>query len=183
VLYEKNGVITEERFQKMTVAQWIFHYIEIKKGKKEDVEISSDVLKLNLRTITEDIELLGVVFNKNNGLAMINTKAEIREKIKANTDEKKPTPENENEAVLRSEDEELWEFFNSVPDSMEAAKEQADTGRYFLPTVDIKQMKLGFEENNETEEPKEVINQQPDNIPELEIVEDSKSTIKPMLGF
>ena len=37
MLHEKGGVITEERFQKMTYAQWIFHYQEcIRQKEKED---------------------------------------------------------------------------------------------------------------------------------------------------
>ena len=38
VLYEKHGVITEDRFQKMTPMQWIFHYKEIMKHKNEEAE-------------------------------------------------------------------------------------------------------------------------------------------------
>lgn len=37
MLHEKGGVITEERFQKMTYVQWIFHYQEcIRQKEKED---------------------------------------------------------------------------------------------------------------------------------------------------
>ena len=37
MLQEKGGVITEERFQKMTYVQWMFHYQEcMKKKEKED---------------------------------------------------------------------------------------------------------------------------------------------------
>ena len=42
VLAAKNGVITEERFQKMTEAQWVFSYLEVKKNQekksREDLE-------------------------------------------------------------------------------------------------------------------------------------------------
>lgn len=36
VLYEKKGVITEDRFKKMTAVQWLFHYKEIEKKKSEE---------------------------------------------------------------------------------------------------------------------------------------------------
>lgn len=36
VLYAKNGVITEDRFQTMTDIQWLFHYFEVMKMKVED---------------------------------------------------------------------------------------------------------------------------------------------------
>ena len=52
VLAAKNGVITEERFQKMTEAQWLFTYLEIKKNqeKKSREEIERLILLIkNIR--------------------------------------------------------------------------------------------------------------------------------------
>lgn len=61
VLYEKNGVITEDRFQKLTPVQWAFHYYEIKKHKQEEAEIQFSQIK----AITKAISLAGVLSHPN----------------------------------------------------------------------------------------------------------------------
>ena len=51
VLYEKHGVITEDRFQKMTPVQWIFHYQEIMKNKMEKMENEHVLFERLVKTI------------------------------------------------------------------------------------------------------------------------------------
>jgi len=151
VLYEKNGVITEERFKRMTLIQWIFHYLEIMKNKREDnknsFDMLEDVLKSNLRTISGDLELLGVVMNAERGIQMIDIKQKVKDKSEREANNIK---NGENNTPLATEDEELMKFFNAQPETREAAKSQLDVGKFFLPTVDIKKkMTLGFGNNSD----------------------------------
>lgn len=38
MLHDKRGVITEERFQKMTMGQWMFHYEECMRAKRQSIK-------------------------------------------------------------------------------------------------------------------------------------------------
>jgi hypothetical protein len=74
VLNAKQGVITEERFQKMTTFQWIFHYKEIMKYKQaefnnEDNKFKAEcsVLKSAVTALCDQIEIMGVVINPEAG--------------------------------------------------------------------------------------------------------------------
>ena len=154
MLYEKNGVITEDRFKKLTVVQWIFHYLEVMKNKKEDnkigLEIMDAVIKANIRTITEDLELLGLVVDKDRGVQVM----EIKQKAREQSEKDKKAKElgidtvTEEGPEFTSEDAELMAFFNSQPETREASSEQSNIGKFFLPAVDIKKkMSLGFEDS------------------------------------
>jgi hypothetical protein len=70
VLYEKNGVITEERFQKLTPAQWVFHYREIMKFKKLERKERENILDV----ICEYLELVGSMANPEAGKALRDVK-------------------------------------------------------------------------------------------------------------
>lgn len=52
VLYEKKGVITEERFKKMTPIQWIFHYKEIQRQKQQEMDEKSTIIHLLTKSMT-----------------------------------------------------------------------------------------------------------------------------------
>ncbi|MCX8074099.1 MAG: hypothetical protein N2749_00735 [Clostridia bacterium] len=206
MLYEKNGVITEERFKKMTVAQWIFHYIEIMKHKKEDISVLNDLLKYNIRTISEDIDLLGVVINSEGGKSMIEIKRKFREDQDQNQDKAKDNKNSKNtndvvsntNEILNDTDKELLDFFNSVPETMAPTKEQINIDKYCLPTVDVKEkMKLGFEIEDTLIEKITVLNndiaeleslQQKHNSEiiasnDFEVVDSLSDDEKPHLGF
>lgn len=82
MLNAKNGVITEERFQKLTKAQWLFHYQEVINEKKKQVgdkaDIITSVLKLFdnrvgqiLDTISEGCKLAGAMANPEAGKALL----------------------------------------------------------------------------------------------------------------
>lgn len=46
VLQDKRGVITEERFQKMTIHQWIFHYQECIRSQKRQAKKEKSLLSI-----------------------------------------------------------------------------------------------------------------------------------------
>lgn len=51
VLYEKKGVITEDRFQKMTPLQWSFHYKEIQQKKEEEAKEKAEIIEIIVKAI------------------------------------------------------------------------------------------------------------------------------------
>jgi len=57
VLAAKNGVITEERFQKMTWAQWFFHFLEVIETKKEAQTRETQMFEILL----DRIEMAGLI--------------------------------------------------------------------------------------------------------------------------
>lgn len=182
----------------MTVAQWVFHYIEIMKNKKEDTELLSNLIKHGLSTISEDIDLLGVLINPEGSKSLMEIKRKYRD---GNNTETNNVVDNthqsiSNNDVLNDTDKELLEFFNDVPETMTPTEQQLNVGKYCLPTVDVKKkMKLGFEVLDNAIEK---INELDKNISRLEeqyyqnnIVIDDKLEIidslddsqKPQLGF
>lgn len=92
MLNAKNGVITEERFQKLTKAQWLFHYQEVVREKRRDVEEKADVVtsllklfdnrvELILEAISEGCKLAGAMSNPEAGKALL--EAEKLKELKA----------------------------------------------------------------------------------------------------
>lgn len=82
MLNAKNGVITEERFQRLTKVQWLFHYLEVTKFRKENnkdqidlivslVDILDERLKVLLDVITESGKLAGIISNPKMGKEII----------------------------------------------------------------------------------------------------------------
>lgn len=66
VLNAKHGVITEERFQKMTTAQWWFHYLEVLKFQKAD--------DARLTLLLDQMELVGTMANPKAGKKLLEIK-------------------------------------------------------------------------------------------------------------
>jgi hypothetical protein len=81
VLNAKNGVITEERFQKMTLAQWLFHYQEVMMFKDEQVK----VIKVIVDRVLDQLELVGTMANPPAGKALQEAKelAKARKQLDA----------------------------------------------------------------------------------------------------
>lgn len=77
VLNAKHGVITEERFQKMTTVQWIFHYKEVMQGKEEQ--------ELIIKRLFTQLELVGTMANPPSGKALADMRkiAEERKELDA----------------------------------------------------------------------------------------------------
>jgi len=66
VLNAKNGVITEDRFQKLTYVQWLFHYYEVTEKQRQDDEI--------LQLLLDTIEMVGIVANPKIGKKILDEK-------------------------------------------------------------------------------------------------------------
>ena len=76
VLYHKNGVITEDRFQKMNIIQWMFHYFEIMKFNKEERKVFIE----SLEDIQTSIQAFYLLVDNKNGPKMIDTLLDIKKK-------------------------------------------------------------------------------------------------------
>lgn len=74
VLNAKNGVITEERFKNMTLAQWLFHYAEVMSFKKKENK--------KFESLLDHLELVGSMANPEAGKAL----KEAKELAKAKTE-------------------------------------------------------------------------------------------------
>lgn len=131
MLYNKNGVITEERFKKMTVFQWIFHYCEITNVKGED-----QLLLLNsLGDIETSIQAFYMIVDGKAGSQMINKVSEIKKELRKKQKEyidggiENTSEENDN---LSEEDRELLEFMNEQPLTMDIDNEEKSS-EFILP--------------------------------------------------
>lgn len=63
VLNAKHGVITEDRFQKMTDVQWVFHYLETVAEEKEQVTYEINLVKALIEVIKNSSELIAAYVN------------------------------------------------------------------------------------------------------------------------
>lgn len=52
-MYNCNGVVTEKRFQDMSLMQWIYHYKIIEKKKKEETKYRHSLIKSVAEELTE----------------------------------------------------------------------------------------------------------------------------------
>ena len=88
VLNAKRGVITEDRFQKMTLQQWIFHYKEVIKyqdteneGHLKKFEIEVKILRNEITKVCGHIELMACIINPKAGERYIEHKKLSEAKI------------------------------------------------------------------------------------------------------
>lgn len=78
VLAATNGVITEERYQKMTLVQWLWHYKII---IKEEIRRNEDLVVL-----TDYIKLVGMMANPKMGKELISQEKIEKAKEDINVD-------------------------------------------------------------------------------------------------
>ena len=91
MLNAKNGVITEERFQKMTTVQWLFHYKEIMKYKNKEIKQS----KLMNDSMVDSLYLMGYIFNSEKTSNFIDAIKKAKEK--QNNKNKKTEPSSDSQ--------------------------------------------------------------------------------------
>lgn len=144
VLYHKNGVLTEERFQKMTPIQWIFHYMEIMKFSNKEKKIFVE----RLDDINLGIQAFYLLIDKDRGLSLIDSVSKIKEQVRKKDGAKKSSndsaPDNANDELpdlLSSEEKELWAFMEEQPKIIKETKEMRNIGRHILPTRNVKELK------------------------------------------
>lgn len=92
MLNAKNGVITEDRFQKLSLAQWLFHYLEVIKFKSEEdknnIGLISDLVKaydsrmeILLETVMESGKLAGIISNPKVGKEILDREQLEKDKL------------------------------------------------------------------------------------------------------
>lgn len=156
MLYNKNGVITEERFQKMNVFQWLFHFCEITDMKGED---KLDILN-SLGDIETSIQAFYMLVDSRNGKQMIDNVAKIKKEIREKQRELKYGKTNDNneknkeeyEDILSKEDKELLEFMNNQPVTLEYDEKQKHS-EFILPKKTLSKV-VTVENKDEVEIPK-----------------------------
>jgi hypothetical protein len=118
VLHEKNGVITEERFQKMTTIQWLFHYREIKKFKDKESEKEKFLIEL----FKNYMELVGTMANPESG-------KKLQEAREVQQFKQEITPENFVEG---------WETLKKIIPPVLRVENKS---KFFLPKVNRKRVR------------------------------------------
>lgn len=152
----------------MTLAQWLFHYMEIARARR--IDIKPQLQKLS--DIEVSLQSFYLLIDKDNGLKLIESIGKARSEEQANSKGKKPkqqeqqkttnnSGEEEYEDILTDEDKELWAFMQQQPTKMKETREMKNTGKFLLPTrskqdlidgqfkvvdsaKDVKKPKLGF---------------------------------------
>lgn len=139
VLYHKNGVITEDRFRKMTFMQWMFHYFEICKLNKQQRKIFIE----SLDDIQTSIQAFYLLVDQTNGPKLIDTLLDIKKKRVDNettTINKSASPSQDKTNddnlpdLLNNEDKELWEFMQTLPETMVPGEGMTEEVKPLLPT-------------------------------------------------
>lgn len=140
----------------MTLPQWIFTYKEICKNEKEKAKLEDSKMEYVLDNISLFIDLLALVVDKDNAKIIMDIKEGWRDKKEKAKNPQVIQESNDNEEVDNSDDRyranevltetdaELLNFFDSLPEFMEASKEQENTGRFVLPTVNLDEIRLGM---------------------------------------
>lgn len=147
----------------MTLAQWLFHYMEIARARR--IDIKPQLQKLS--DIEVSLQSFYLLIDKDNGLKLIESIGKIREQendkvIKPK--QQKPagnSGEEEYEDILTDEDKELWAFMQQQPTKMKETREMKNTGKFLLPTRSKQELIDG----------------------QFKVVDSAKDVKKPKLGF
>ena len=124
VLNEKGGVITEPRFQNMSTAQWMFHYVECMKFKNKEKKEFADLAK----AILSALETFSLYSHPKMDISKV---IEGIEKRKLN----ETAPEMEKDAT------EAYEYAMSMlPKSLTVIEEKQEE-KTFLPQAEIPKRK------------------------------------------
>lgn len=181
MLIETNGVITEERFQKMTPVQWQFQYAAIMKNKIEyrSRDFKDSVILQNL--LAKDIETLAVVMNPKEAEKFINWKAEYRKKttdLIFNPDQNKKQEMQGNDDInsLNIHDEKAVEaymnkYYKSAPDVITIPARVINQNRYILPKFSRSKI---LKESKKCSTKNEPLQENRAEIPDIKIVPKSR---------
>jgi len=110
VLNAKNGVITEERFKNMTLAQWIFHYAEVMTFEKKENK--------KFETLIDYLELVGTMANPQAGKVLKEMKDLAKAKEEINED---------NFHIY------FQELKKTIPNKLIVRPKNKDMNKYILP--------------------------------------------------
>ena len=166
VLYHKNGVITEDRFKNMNIIQWMFHYFEIVKFNRDEKKLFIE----SLDDIQTSIQAFYLLVDKTNGPKLIDTLLDIKKKrvgndnATINQDKQINKGKNKDDNLpdlLNDEDKELWEFMQTLPETMTPGVGMKEEVKPILPT----------------RSKKDILKSQ------TKVVENIKEEEKPKLGF
>lgn len=122
----------------MTMAQWIFHYLEVTKYQNKLRKEQFDLIETLINIFDSRIDLLLAFID----MDLFNKWQEVRnKKIDAN-----------NEVVLSESDEELLKFLQSAPKVLTIPDSVVKEQKFILPKYHRRKPKLGIEPiNNATD--------------------------------
>ena len=127
VLYEKNGVITEKRFQKLTFIQWVFHYHEVLQNRKREYKRTDSALEAILQTL----ESVGILTNPELALKAIDSQKSEKAKRDIETGE-----------------DPMLKFYNEMqeksPATLTVKFDKDEKDKFFLPKYDRKKKQLSI---------------------------------------
>ena len=111
----------------MSAAQWLFHYLEIKKYNNTD----KSLFLQSLADIETSIQAFYLLIDKDRGATLMDTLADIR---KSRDDDSDDNNEEAKQTKLTDTDEELLAFAESLPKEIALPNEFKNTGKFILPT-------------------------------------------------
>lgn len=140
----------------MTPFQWLFHYMEIKNMRKEDINLFLDKMD-DLETSVQAFYLL---VDSGKGKNLIDSISKVKnDRARSRMQDKEDNENEEYPDLLTDEDKELWNFCLTLPTTMSTESMKEET-KFILPkkrrpetgiettivnsTNDIEKPKLGF---------------------------------------
>lgn len=174
----------------MTPLQYIFHYLEICNHQKKDIELEIRKLKAGSSEIKKALKYLMIVVNQERGSKAVEIiEEEDREiyerEFEGNKDSNNTTnndSDNNTGKPLKKEDQELWDFMMSTPETMTLPEQARMTRDYVVEAKsladvaeDLGLIGLNDEVRNDDTSKENNIN----NIDNADISD--KSTKKPMV--
>ena len=123
----------------MSIIQWMFHYFEIVKFNKDEKKLFLE----SIDDIQTSIQAFYLLVDRANGIKMIDTLIDIKKKRVDNNQatKTKNTPSDQDiekddnlPDLLSDEDKELWEFMQTLPETMVPGEGMIEERKPILPT-------------------------------------------------
>lgn len=151
VLVETGGVITEDRYQKMTPIQWQFQYLMIQnyRANHRKHELQNELLLQDI--LSQDIETLSMVINPDISDKFMRLKREHREKSRAKifdnnkvSETNTKTDETNINNIDIHDDQAVQnymeKYYDTVPDTITIPAQVINQNRYVLPKFNKEQV-------------------------------------------
>lgn len=147
-------MITEERFKKLTPIQWIFHYKEIMKNKKTEIDVSKKLIELMDNLISNDLDFLAAVIDPKKAEQIMDIKNQYRDRI-SNNSNSTPSKDKDNTSAKKEDvrtDVTMPSFYFEAPKVFPMSAEVDKQSKYILPKYNKKKRKLGIQDDEVNDE-------------------------------
>lgn len=122
----------------MTPVQWLFHYLEICKHQKRDLEIEIKKLQAGSSEIKKALKYLMIVVDQDRGKKAVEIIEEEDEKFakmqngEIKEDNNSSEVQDNSDSPLSKENQELWDFMMSAPETMKLPEKARMTRDYVV---------------------------------------------------